>query len=143
MNLPRLNCLVGLILVLTCLGCQANVAPPTTAGSEAAARQHFQDEFQKWMAGEKNQVSTMESRLKNALAPISYNIRSIVKDSPDPLAFDSAKDLPPDWKDWPAYRVNVGVEFKSKAGTPVEKISTYRVTWNAAEAKWYIAERFE
>ena len=126
------------VLVVVCLfGCTAN-----TAGSEADARSHFDSEFKKWIAGQKNSVSTMSSRTKGLKEPISYEIRSIVSDQPDFLAFKDTEKLPKDWKSWPAFKANVAIEWKSQAGTPLTDITTYTMTWNASEKLWYITERF-
>lgn len=112
------------------------------AGSQAAAQSYFDSECQKWIAGQESKVTTMDSRIKSLQAPISYDIRSITTDEPDPLAFDRSSELPENWKDWPAYKLNVAIEWKSEAGTPLEKVTTYRLTWNSHEQKWYVAERF-
>ena len=133
--------LMILSLALLCLslisGCGTG-----PVGSQAAAHAHFDSEFQKWIAGQESEVTTMDSRIKSLQAPISYDIRSITTDEPDPLAFDRASELPENWKDWPAYKFNVVIEWKSEAGTPLEKVTTYRLTWNSHEQKWYVAERF-
>ena len=79
-------------LALLCLsllsGCGAG-----PAGSQAAAQAHFDSEFQKWIAGQESEVTTMDSRIKSLQAPISYDIRSITTDEPDPLAFDRASEV--------------------------------------------------
>lgn len=111
-------------------------------GSESAARNHFGTEFKKWISGEQNEVSTMEARTRLYKEPISFDIRSIVKDEPDFLATKDTANLPTDWKSWPAYKLNVAIEWKSKAGTPITSVTTYKMTWNAEEKRWYINERF-
>ncbi len=126
------------VLVVVCLsGCTAN-----TAGSEAAARNHFDSEFKKWMAGQANTVSTMSSRTRGLSEPISYEIRSMMSDKPDLLAFKDPEKFPKDWESWPAYKANVAIEWKSQAGTPLTKITTYTLTWNTTEKLWYVTERF-
>ncbi len=125
-----------LTLLVGFAGCSA----PTPAGTETDARRQFDAEFKKWMSGQESQVATMESAGK--LLPISYDIRSVVADEPTVFSHASGSDLPDDWKSWPAYRFNVAIEWKSKAGTPVEKVTTYTATWNAHEKRWYIQERF-
>ena len=112
-----------------------------TAGSERAARDHYHQEFQKWIAGDDSEVTTMEYRLGLQL-PIGYDIRSVASEEPDSLAYDRSLGLPDNWQDWPAYKLNVAIEWKSEAGTPLEKVTTYRLTWNAHEQKWYVKERF-
>ena len=133
--------LMILSLALLCLslisGCGTG-----PVGSQAAAQAHFDSEFQKWIAGQESEVTTMDSRIKSLQAPISYDIRSITSDEPDPLAFDRSSKLPENWREWPAYKFNVATEWKSEAGSPMEKVTTYRLTWNSHEQKWYVAERF-
>lgn len=124
------------ILVLSAIaGCGALTAPD----GEGAARSHLDKEFQKWMAGEDSSVSMIQAI---GAVPISYRVKSVVKDKPHPMSLETASDLPKGWEKWPAYKFNVVVEFKSNAGTPVEKVTTYTLTWNAQEKKWYARERF-
>lgn len=130
----RLLLLVLLPIILT--GCGSG-----STGSEQAAKTHFQNEFQKWIGGKASEVTTMDYRL-GLQPPIGYDIRSITTDDPDPLAFDSSGDLPKNWREWPAYKFNVAIEWKSQEGSPMEKVTTYRLTWNSHEKKWYVNERF-
>ena len=130
-----------LSLTLLCLthfpGCNAD-----TTGTQAAARSHFETEFQKWIAGDESEVTTMEYHAMLLQPPIGYDIRSITNEKPDPLAFDRNLKLPKEWKEWPAYKFNVVIEWKSESKSPIEKVTTYRLTWNSHEQKWYVAERF-
>jgi len=133
----RLTRSVVLPIMLTMLhGCGIG-----SAGSEQAAKAHFHSEFQKWIAGDDSEVTTMAYRI-GLQPPISYDIRSIINDDPDSLAYDRSIDLPDNWREWPAYKFNVAIEWKSQAGTPLEKVTTYRLTWNSHEQKWYVNERF-
>ena len=109
-------------------------------GTESAARKYFDAEFQKWIAGEKNDVSTMESRIKVLKEPISYDIRSIVKSDPEMMAAQDVANRPKDWESWPAYKVNVNIEWKSKGGAPVKSVASYNLTWNTTEKRWYVNE---
>ena len=93
------------------------------------------------MAGQENTVATMMSDIHGTLPPISYDIRSVVPDKPDFLAYDKAGELPKDWKSWPAYKVNAAIEWKSKGGAPVTDITTYTLTWNTSEQRWYVTEQ--
>lgn len=129
--------LVVLIALTMLCGCQGM----TTPGTEAAARQHFSTEFQNWIAGQESEVATFRFKIQGLALPIGYSVRSVAKDKPDPLAFERSKGLPEGWEQWPAYKFNVAIEWKSKAGTPIEKISTYTLTWNPKEKKWYVHER--
>ena len=99
-------------------------------------------EFKKWMAGQESSAATQKAKIRVLLDPISYDVRSVVTDEPHFAAFDDVEKLPEDWKTWPAYRFNVAIEWKSKAGTPLTDITTYTLTWNAFEKRWYVAERF-
>jgi hypothetical protein len=131
-NTWSFNRLVLLLLLLS--GC-------SSPGSEAEARKYFHQEFQNWIAGQKTEVSTMDSRLSLNKPPISYNIRSVVPDLANHGAYQG-DTLPEDWKSWPAFKLNVVIEWKSEAGTPLEKVTTYTLTWNPHEKRWYATERF-
>ena len=135
---------LGVLLLILLCGC-SGVSTGSTAGTEALAREHFDAEFKKWMAGQENEVATMKSRLETLLAPISYDVRSVVPDKPDMVAVaaDYSKNGSPTEVsgEWTAWRFNVAIEWKSKAGTPVEKVATYTLTWNPREQKWYVTER--
>jgi hypothetical protein len=122
------------VLLLALSGC-------SSPGSEAEARKYFHGEFQKWIAGEKTDISTMDSRLGLHKPPIGYSVRSIVRGQADYSAYQGDK-LPEDWKSWPAYQFNAVIEWKSEANTPLEKVTTYTLTWNPHEKRWYAAERF-
>lgn len=111
------------------------------AGSQEAAESHFDNEFQKWIAGKDSEVGTMAYH-SGLQSPIGFDIRSITSDDPDPLAYDRSYDLPKNWREWPAYKFNVATEWKSEAGSPMVKVTTYRLTWNSHEQKWYVNERF-
>lgn len=129
----RISCVLALIGVSGC----GNSIPE---GSELAARSFVASEFQKWMTGQENELETFHSKVNKLAPPIAYDVRSIVTDKPDMLAFDEAHGKPEDWRSWPAYRVNLAIEWKSEAGTPLEKINRYLLTWNANERKWYVDE---
>ena len=128
------QCWSILAVSLLC-GCMAS-----QEGSETAARNYFDSEIKKWMAGESNTVSTMQSRIQSLEEPISYDIRSVVAGDPDFLACEDTSKLPKDWKTWPAYKLNVAIEWKSQAGSPLTKITTYTLTWNTSEKRWYVNE---
>ncbi len=125
-----------LLLAVCLMGCSG-----ATLGTEAAARKHFDSEFKKWMAGEENTVSTMQSRIGDLKEPISYDIRSVVSGDPDFLACQDAAKLPDDWRSWPAHKLNVAIEWKSKTGGPLTDITTYTMTWNTSEKRWYVTEQ--
>ena len=135
-----------LIMVLLWMGLCGCGGRSPSEGSEAAARKFFDAEFQKWMAGQETQVSTMMSRIENLKKPISYNIRSVVPDKPDVLAV--AKDRQQNGKsedtqgEWTAWKFNMVIEWKSQAGTPLEKVTTYTLTWNPRDRQWLVRERF-
>jgi hypothetical protein len=125
------------VFLIGLCGCSGN-AP----GTEDAARKHFDSEFKKWMAGQESSATTMMAKVKGTLAPISYDVRSVLPDEPDFLANDPSHELPKDWRSWPAFRFNIAIEWKSQAGTPLTDITTYTLTWNASEQRWYVNERF-
>ena len=130
----------GLLVLMGLAGCSK--LGGVQEGSEEAARAYLTAEFDKWIAGQASEAETMSSRTRGLLAPMAYEFRSVVPDKPDFLAIDKTDDLPDDWRSWPAYRFNVYIEWKSQAGTPLEKATTYTLTWNASEKKWYVNERF-
>ncbi|MEZ5941153.1 MAG: hypothetical protein R3C18_07165 [Planctomycetaceae bacterium] len=129
------------LTILSCFLCLLSSCDMGSAGSQTAAEAHFDKEFRKWMSDQESEVMTLTPN-SGLQTPIGYDIRSITEDKPDPLAFDSSDELPADWNEWPAYRFNVTIEWKSEAGPPLEKVVTYRLTWNTTEKKWYLHERF-
>jgi hypothetical protein len=133
---------LGLVLVVAILGCSKGVqeGKGPQGGSEQSARDFFAGEFAKWIGGQESQAKTMLSGAY--LPPVGYTIKSVVPDQPDTMAFDTKNGIPDDWKTWPAYRFNVHIEWKSEAGTPLEKVITYTLTWNPQEKRWHIKERF-
>jgi hypothetical protein len=133
---------VTILFALSVLGCGQQ--PPT--GTEVSARKHFDAEFRKWMAGQETEVSTMKSRTELLKNPISYDIRSVVPDKPDVLAiaadFKKNGESEVDMAEWTAWKFNVAIEWESQAGTPVEKVATYTLTWNPRDKTWFVTERF-
>lgn len=128
---------VYLLVIVSMLGCSAN-----TVGTETAARKYFDAEITKWMAGETSTVATKRSQRMMFAPPISYDIRSIVPGEPDVLACHDTANLPKDWKTWPAFKLNVAIEWKSEEGTPLTKVTSYTLTWNTDEKRWYVTELF-
>lgn len=128
---------VWLLAMVLIVGCSTN-----SVGTESAARKYFDVEFQKWIAGETTAVVTKRSQRLLLAPPISYDIRSIVRGEPDFLACQDTAKLPADWKTWPAFKLNVAVEWKSEEGSPMTNVTTYLLTWNSAEKRWYVTENF-
>lgn len=128
---------VWLLAMVLIVGCSTN-----SVGTESAARRYFDVEFQKWIAGETTAVVTKRSQRLLLAPPISYDIRSIVRGEPDFLACQDTAKLPADWKTWPAFKLNVAVEWKSEEGSPMTNVTTYLLTWNSAEKRWYVTENF-
>jgi hypothetical protein len=126
-----------LMVVVCACGCS-----DSSEGTPAAARKYLDAEFTKWISGQENDVTTMSSRTRGLAEPIRYDIRSFVPDKPDMFASKSVATLPGNWKTWPAYKANVAIEWKSQAGTPLTNVTTYTLTWNAVEKRWYTNERF-
>lgn len=127
----------SLLAVLLMFGCSSK-----TEGTESAARNYYNAEFKKWMAGETSTVATKQSKWRLLAPPISHDIRSIVPGEPDFLASQDPSKLPEDWNKWPAYKVNVAIEWKSEQGSPMTDVTRYLLTWNAAEKRWYVTEQF-
>ena len=69
--------------------------------------------------------------------PIGYEIRSVVPDKPKFGAWVEETDVQTvtDWDSWPAYKFNVYIEWRSKADTPLEKVTIYTLTWNPHEKR--------
>lgn len=128
---------VYLMVIVSIFGCSAN-----TVGTETAARKYFDAEFTKWMAGDTSTVATKRSQRMMLAAPISYDLRSIVPGEPDILACQDPANIPKDWKTWPAFKLNVAIEWKSEEGTPLTKVTSYTLTWNTDEKRWYVTELF-
>ena len=128
--MKRTVLLMGLLVLLALAGCSKFGG--AREGSEAAARAYLAAEFDKWIAGQESEAKTLSSRMRGLLAPLGYEFRSVVPDKPDFLANDKTEDLPDDWKSWPAYRFNVYIEWKSQAGTPLEK-ATSDILWSSHE----------
>ena len=124
-----------LLAMALMVGCSA-----TSVGMEAAARSFFQAEFKKWIAGESSAVATKQSQRLLLAPPISYDIRSIVRGEPDFFACQDTEKLPADWQTWPAFKLNVAIEWKSEDGSPMTKVTRYILTWNSAEQRWYASE---
>lgn len=137
--MKRTVLLMGMLILMALAGCSKFGG--AWEGSEAAARAYLAAEFDKWIAGQDSEAETMSSRIQGFLSPLAYEFRSVAPDKPDFLANDKTEDLPDDWRSWPAYRFSVYIEWKSQAGTPLEKATTYTLTWNTSE-KWYVNERF-
>ena len=124
-----------LLAMALMVGCSTN-----SVGTEAAARNFFHAEFQKWIAGESSAVATKQSQRLLLAPPISYDIRSVAKSEPDFLASRNMKEIPTDWQTWPAFKLNVAIEWKSEDGSPMTKVTRYILTWNSAEQRWYASE---
>lgn len=103
-------------------------------GSEKSARNHFADEMNKWMTGQKSDAQTIKHILST---PIKFEILSAIPDKPY-LVFTKDGDTPPD--DWNTYRLNVSITFESQAGTPLENVVAYSITWNREEKAWILKE---
>ncbi len=128
---------VWLLAMALMVGCSTN-----PVGTESAARNFFDAEFQKWIAGESSAVATKRSQRMMLAPPISYDIRSVARSEPDLLACQDTAKLPADWKTWPAFKLNVAIEWKSEDGSPMTNVTKYWLTWNSAEQRWYVTEVF-
>lgn len=137
MWLRNLICL-GLLCGL--LGCQNSGGG--SEGSADAAKAYYQAEFQKWMAGEPNAASTMDSRLSNYKPPVGHRILTVNPTSADILAVGETDQPMEVWGKWKTYRLGVEIESLSKAGTPLKKVVTYTLCWDGVHKQWLIKERF-
>ncbi len=117
-------CYVSTLFLVSLQGCGS-------PDSESSANQKLQAEINKWMAGEKSEASTMESRVNSGAPPVGYQIKSVVGQKARYIAHAG-----------PDYRFNIDVEYKSEAGTPLHKVTTYALIWDPRETKWLIEEKF-
>lgn len=128
-------------VVTACLIICAVITAGCGAGTEQAAKGYFDEEFNKWVAGEESAFSTLSSA--RYLPPMSYSIRNIVAFKPElselPIGFMSSS--PEDFDSWPCYRLSVVAEFESKAGTPLEKVLTYTLIWDPHQEEWILHEQ--
>lgn len=128
----------GILLLGVVAGCTG--PGQVQEGSEEAARRHLAAEMDKWMADQESEAKTMKGAV--LAPPVGYEFRSVVPDEPDFMARGERTDLQTNYKSWPAYKFNVYIEWRSKAETPLEKVTVYTLTWNPHEKKWYVRERF-
>jgi len=135
-NVLRFSMFV-LVLIPFLPGCQMISAPD----SEAAAESYLDSEMSKWIAGSRSEATTIESPIEALSAPIGYSIKSCVRDKPHFMAAAQGSGMPADWESWTAYKINVAIEFRSKAGSPMQKIATYTLTWNPVQQRWYLHQR--
>lgn len=133
----KFSLIVAVLLGLGLCGCSG---ASSQKGTESAARNYFHAEFQKWIAGESSAVATKQSQRLLLAPPISYDIRSIVRGEPDFFACQDTEKLPTDWHNWPAFKLNVAIEWKSEDGSPLTKVTRYILTWNTVEQRWYASE---
>lgn len=120
--------LLAVMLSIFAVGCSQQ-----PDASEASARSFFDAEFRKWMAGQQDSEATHLELL--GVIPIGYNIRSVVPDTPHPLDSDKNEG------EQAAWRLNVVIECESQAGTPLEKVVAYTLTWIPSKREWSINER--
>lgn len=113
--------------------------PMNSGGSQDAARAHLASAMEKWMSGEKTEGMV---GLKTAIAapPIGYEIKSILPIKPTIMNVNNSKLWDrKDFKEYPAFLINVIVEFKSEAGTPLKHAMTYTLVWDRQEKEWWMA----
>ncbi len=130
---------VAMIVVLTLLGCQkGSTQNGATSTSKDAAVQHLSSEIEAWMNGHESDAKSLDALVDGFQHPIAFEVKSVLDEKPSPLATASDADFPLDWKTWPAYRVNVALEFQSQSGGSIKKIVVYTMTFNTSENRWYI-----
>lgn len=110
------------------------------SGTEVSARKHFIDEMQKWMAGRESEAKRASLEFSPLKPPIGYEISSIVPGTPNPFA--KSPDIPNQENEetFPAFVVNVVLNWSSEAGTPMQTVTPFNLTWNSNEAKWYVTK---
>jgi hypothetical protein len=128
----RLASALYFLAMLIAVGCDA-VKPE---GTKEIAQAIIEQELAKWMSGQKSELVSSHSLRRNE-PPISYEIRSMVPAAPDVFAQTVQKDMPRDWKTWPAFQANAVLHWNSKAGTPMQTVERFKLTWNPYEKKWF------
>ncbi len=121
-----------LLIMLNLIGCDA-VKPEA---SKEVAQALVELELAKWMSGQESEIVSSHSLRRNE-PPISYEIRSMVPAEPDVFAQTVEKELPSDWKSWPAFQANAVLHWNSQAGTPMQTVERFKLTWNPYEKKWF------
>ena len=122
-------------------------AEKTEADFEIAAREFFEAEFEKWILGKENEVTTLRARKLKLAPPISHDVRTVIPDEGDPrYAVNEDGEFYENWKErmsWPSYRFNVAIEWESQSGTPLVKITAYTLSWHDYEKRWHAQEFFQ
>jgi hypothetical protein len=134
-HLMSRSILFAFILILMS-GCGA-LSP---SGTEDAARNHFDREMKKWMAGQGSETKRASLEFSPLKPPISYEISSIVPGSPNPFAKAPDSPNPDNEETFPAFVVNAVLNWGSEAGTPMQTVNGFNLTWNTNEAKWYVTK---
>jgi len=130
-----------MIVGITCLGCNKTTTPNSGITSHKdAAVEHLSSEIENWMSGRKNDAETMDAVMAGNGRPIAFEVKSVLDEKPSQFAMKANAELPSDWKTWPAYRVNVSLEFQSESGGSIKQIAVYKMTFNPTENRWYIRE---
>jgi hypothetical protein len=109
-------------------------------GSQQVVQTHFEKEVAKWMAGQTSKAKSASSDFIGKAPPIDYDIRSIVPAEPDPFAMSHDGPRQDNYASFPAFVFNTVLQWSSEAGTPMETVTKFNMTWNTNEKKWYIRE---
>jgi len=132
--------LLSFVFVQLVFCCSCDV--PYISGSESAARAHLEQEIKQWMARESSEASEAVIGAEYMSPPISYEIKSIVTDSPNSSACSEGNTIPKNYQEFPAYKLNTVITFESQAGTPLEKVHLFNLTWNPHEQRWFTKHAF-
>ena len=133
--------IVAMIVGIICAGCnQSTTQNGGTASFKDSAVEHLGGEIESWMSGRESDAKTLDAVMAGNGRPIAFEVKSVLDEKPSQFAMKSNAKLPSDWKTWPAYRVNVSLEFQSESGGSVKQIAVYKMTFNPTENRWYIRE---
>ena len=110
------------VLLLVCFtGCSYR------AGDEGQARSALKAKLDRWVSGDKDDHLMMPIDLALADPPTSYEIKSFI-----PNGQGTSKDK--------SFLASVSLEFKSRAGTPTQRVLRYRVSRDDESGDWKVVE---
>ncbi len=118
----RATCRSSAVLLLVSLsGCSY------LAGNEGQARSALKNKLDRWVSGEKDDHLMMPIDLAVVDPPTSYEIKSFISNDKG-----ATKDK--------SFLASVSLEFKSRAGTPTQRVLRYRVSRDDQAGDWKVVE---
>ncbi len=111
----------AVLLLVSLAGCSY------LAGNEGQARSALKNKLDRWVSGEKNDHLMMPIDLAVVDPPTSYEIKSFISNDKG-----ATKDK--------SFLASVSLEFKSRAGTPTQRVLRYRVSRDDQAGDWKVVE---